>query len=95
MKEKRKFHKRRVTEKVSESRDFFTQRFDPDSTRDRGLWCGNCRKRIPWKELDTEYAFSKATQSTYRVWFCGRCGDQLREDDMTDLGMVYELGLGP
>lgn len=86
---RRKFHKRRVVENVSDTEHFFSQRFDPDATGDRGLWCGECHKRIPWRELTVEYSHHAPTDTTFRAWFCV-CGDQLREDDMTDLALVHE-----
>ena len=89
---RKKFHKKKVTENASEAEgDFFSKVYNPDATRDRGIYCRTCRRRIPWKDLNTDYSYSNRTKSTYRQWFCGYCGNQIREDDMTDLSLVFEV----
>lgn len=57
-------------------------------TKDKGLICKNCHRRILWHNLDTWYEMQGT--DTYRLWVC-ECGVVLKEDNMTDLGMVYEL----
>jgi hypothetical protein len=55
---------------------------------DLGLICKNCHKRILWKNLDTMY--ERQGSDLFRLWIC-ECGNVIREDNMTDLNMVYEL----
>jgi len=55
---------------------------------DLGMICKSCHKRILWKNLDTKYEVQGT--DTIRLWIC-ECGIVLKEDNMSDLGMVYEL----
>ena len=58
--------------------------------KDYGLICrDHCHKRIKWKDLDITYEMR--TGDLFRVWWCSYCETMLKEDNMTDLAIVYEL----
>lgn len=62
--------------------------WNPDRHSEGGLHCQECRTRVPWKKLKTQYEVIGG--SVYRSWFCHRCGTQLRQDDVTYLGMLLD-----
>lgn len=73
---------------MKKPRRFFNHKFDTDASGDKGLWCKECSQRRPWKKLESRYEFRI---DLFRVWFCDRCGNQLRGDNMTDLALAQEL----
>lgn len=56
--------------------------------KDPGLRCRSCGKLKRWKEIDATYEMRGA--DLWRVWWCPKCGDMLREDNLSDLAMVVE-----
>jgi len=67
----------------------------PDRTKyepkaDKGLYCRECHRQIPWKEIDTSYERDSHSE-LFRIWWCPRCNNLMREDNMTDLHLAYAL----
>ena len=50
-----------------------------------------CHRRILYRKLDIQYEMQGT--DIMRLWVC-ECGDVLRMDNMTDLGIVYETRKG-
>lgn len=74
--------------RVSEGKSWTPDRtFDPDQ-RDTGLYCKDCGKFIRYRDLDITY---EMRTDIMRLWWCGYCDTMVREDNMSDLAMVYEL----
>ena len=68
----------------------------PDQTnldfRDSGLMCTRtCHKRIHYKDLTIVY--ERRHNDIIRMWVC-LCDDVIKEDNMTDLAIVYETRKG-
>lgn len=58
-------------------------------TRDLGLMCKECHKRIKWKDLDITYEMQGT--DLIRIWWCSWCGTVVREDNITDMQMARDL----
>lgn len=50
--------------------------------------CKDCKRRHPWGKLVTKYEFQGS--DLFRLWV-GPCGNVVRQDNISDLMLVYEL----
>jgi hypothetical protein len=55
-------------------------------TRDDGLLCKTCHRRIKWKDLDITY---ELRTDLFRLWWCSYCGLLVKEDNMEGLALTY------
>lgn len=53
-----------------------------------GLLCRECHVRRPWDKLHSNYEVIGG--SIYRTWFCDKCGNMLRQDDLSYLMLLVE-----
>lgn len=54
-------------------------------TRDTGLLCKTCHKRILWKDLDI--TFEMDGTDVIRLWWCAWCNNNIQTDNMADIQM--------
>lgn len=57
--------------------------------RDLGMICKGCHKRIKWKDYYCIYEMQNG--DIFRTWFCDWCGAAVREDNITELWLHYQL----
>lgn len=48
----------------------------------------NCHRRVNYKDLDITYEMRSG--DVMRIWWCV-CGNMLKEDNMSELALQYEL----
>lgn len=51
-----------------------------------GLYCKACYQRRPWDKVDARY--ERQGTDIIRIWFCDRCGNMLREDNLEEIAPI-------
>lgn len=83
------WHRKRVSEGATWQP---IDRFDLEN-KDVGIICKTCHKRIRYKDIDIRYESSGTDWEgdLFRLWWCTICGALLKEDNLTDMALAFEL----
>jgi hypothetical protein len=74
------FRRKRVHEGETWTHELTTTAKLEKAQRDKGLLCRECKRRVPWKDLTAKY--DTFGDNFIRVWFCNKCGNMVKEEEI-------------